>query len=531
MKYRHKWFGGTALAVATMMLASCASDNEVPTDGPTGGNTVVTEISDSICDVLGKSAINEFLIFAQNPRSSFRMENCSAYLTDWAKQHKLKYGIDDSLNVWIDVPANTKEMESMPKVILQGHQDMVCAWKSNESHDPTTEVGEPYYDGNWLKGKGINLGADDGIGVGMALAIAKSNVAHGPLRLLFTTNEDCGMYGVMDLDPKVLDADYLISFDDEDYPKLTTGSQGCYLWTNSKKYEVSNPDASGKLITLDVKELLGGHSGINIGDKRLSATTILAKVVKDVITPNEGRLISIDCGTAVNAIANILSLQFVVDADNAAGCKSEIESILADYQKEYTEEKTISSTCNVNDVPVTNVASVSAEGLLTDLNQYFEEVKQGVIERQKTDDLVTKSNNIGVVKLSNGELTLTSLLRSFNDEWIKSEKNRLTALTTTLSMELGNDMFMPAWDTKDDDPFIELIFKNYKEVDSNARKAKAQGGLECGYFVQKKPGINTAAMGPTIKGAHTIDEALDTTTMKPLMKVVMKTLHQVNTLK
>lgn len=113
----------------------------------------------------------------------------------------------------------------MPKVILQAHQDMVCAWNSGESHEPTTEVGVPYFDGNNLKGKNINLGADDGIGVGMALAITKSNVAHGPLRMLFTTNEDCGIYGVMALDPQVLDADYLISFDDEDYPKATTGCQ------------------------------------------------------------------------------------------------------------------------------------------------------------------------------------------------------------------------------------------------------------------------------------------------------------------
>ncbi len=530
MKYNGKRLWGATLAAATLMLASCASDNEVPTDGPTDGNTVVTEISDSICDVLAKSAIDQFLIFAQNPRSSFRMENCSAYLTDWAKQHKLEYGIDDSLNIWMDVPANTKEMESMPKVILQGHQDMVCAWKSDESYDPTTEVGEPYYDGDWLKGKGINLGADDGIGVGMALAIAKSNVAHGPLRLLFTTNEDCGMYGAMVLDPKVLDADYLISFDDEAYPKLTTGCLGAYVWTSSKKYELSNPSVSGKLITLDVKGLLGGHSGMAIGEKRLSAATILAKMVKDVITPNGGKLITIDCGTAINAIANILNLQFVVDADRASGCKSEMESILADFQKEYTNED-IQGNCSVADVPATNVASVSAEELLADLNKYFEDVVQGVVEREGTDGLVLKSNNIGVVKLSNGELAINSSLRSYNDEWIKSEKVRLTALASTLSMKLSNELLMPAWDTDANDPFIGLIFSNYQAMDANARKAKAPGGLECGYFAQKKPGINAAAMGPTIKGAHTIDEALDTTTVKPLMKVVMNTLHQIHTIK
>ncbi len=529
MKYKNKWTGGAAWVTATLMLASCASDNVDTTTGPTPNETVVTEISDSICNVLAKSSIDEFLTFAKNPRSSFRMEKCSAYLTNWAREHNLEYGIDDSLNVWIDVPANTKEMEAMPKVILQAHQDMVCAWNSGESHDPTTEVGVPYYDGDNLKGKNINLGADDGIGVGMALAIAKSNVAHGPLRMLFTTNEDCGMYGVMALDPQVLDADYLISFDDEDYPKVTTGCQGAYVWTSGKKYELSNP--SGKIVTLNVTGLLGGHSGAAIGEKRLSAATILAKVTKNVITPNGGKLISIDCGTAVNAIANVLQLQFTVDAGKGEKCKGEIENVLEDFKKEYTDEAGITSTCSVADAPITNAATVSAEGLLTDLNKYFEDVAQGVVEREGADGLVVKSGNIGIVKLSGGNLTISSSIRSYKDEWLNSEKTRLTQLASTLNMELGNEIVIPAWDTEANDPFIGLVYKNYQAVDANAYKAKAPGGLECAYFVQKKPGINAAAMGPTIKGAHTIDEALDTTTVKPLMRVVMNTLHQINTIK
>ena len=528
MKNKNKWQEVASLAVATLMLASCASDNDTPaSDLP--HNPVVTEISDSICDVLAKSSIKEFLAFAKIPRSSFRMEKCSAYLTDWAKAHNLEYGIDDSLNVWMDLPANTREMESMPKVILQAHQDMVCAWNSGESHDPTTEVGVPIYEGNYLKGQGINLGADDGIGVGMALAIAKSDVAHGPLRLLFTTNEDCGMYGAMFLDPKVLDADYLISFDDEDYPKVTTGSQGAYVWTSSKKYELSNP--YGKIVTLSVKGLLGGHSGMAIGEKRLSAATILAKVTKDVITPSGGKMMTIDCGTVMNAIANVLNLHFVVDADKAETCKSEIETLLRDFQSQYPDETAISSSCSVADAPITNVASVSAEEVLADLNKYFEDVAQGVVEREGTDGLVIKSSNIGVVKLSGGELSIASSIRSLKDEWLKSEKSRLTTLASTLTMALSNEILMPAWDTPADDPFIDLVFKNYQAVDATAYKAKCPGGLECAYFIDKKPGIKTAAMGPTIKGAHTIDEKLDTTTVKPLMKVVMNTLHHINTLK
>ncbi len=519
------------MAIATLMMASCASDNDAQTDETPHGGTVVTEITDSVCDALAKSSINEFLAFAKIPRPSFYMKKSSAYLTNWAREHNLEYGIDDSLNVWMDLPANTKEMETMPKVILQAHQDMVCAWNSSKTLDPTQDVGTPVYEGNNLKGKEMNLGADDGIGVGMALAIAKSNMAHGPLRLLFTVNEEVGMFGAMSLDPKVLDADYLISFDDEDYPKVTTGSQGAYAWTYKKKYELSNPSSQGKIVTLDVKGLLGGHSGMAIGEKRLSGATILAKVIKDVVTPNGGKLISVDCGTAVNVIANMLNMKFVVDADKAANCKSEIENILKDFLKEYTTETAIESNCSVADVPFTNAATVCGEGVLTDLNKYFEDVVQGVVERDGNEGFVIKSSNIGVVKLSGGELEISSSLRSLKDEWLKSEKTRLTELASTINMTLDNEILIPAWDTEASDPFIGLIFKNYQAMDAKAYKSKCGGSLECAYFTSLKPGINTAAMGPTIKGAHTYEETMDTTTVKPLMKVLLNTLHQINTLK
>ncbi len=524
MKYKNKWVG-VALIAASLVLASCAGDNNDPT---TGVEPVVTELTDDVCDALGKSSIEEFLAFAKTPRCTFYSTKSSAYLVEWAKKHNLEYGVDDSLNVWMDVPANAEAMKAYPKVILQAHQDMVCDSKPGETYDYKQVVGEPYYDGNKLMGKKVNLGADDGIGVGMALVIAASNVAHGPLRLLFTTNEDCGMYGVDALSPSVLDADYLISFDDEDYAKVTTGCLGSYVNEMGKTYAVGQAVAGGKEITLDVAGLRGGHSGATIGEKRLSGVTILAKVLKDVVTPNEGRLVAINSGAAPNAIANNLKLQFVVDADIADACKTSIEQILADYKTEYTEES-FTATCTATDVPAADAANVCPEQALADLNQYFANQTQGVIEREGTDGLVTKSNNIAVVTLVDGKVVLISAARAYDDNWLQSVKASVASLKSELGMTLSNEISMPAWDTPDDDSFVSFVYDIYKGIDSKAYKNKAPGGLECAYFVKKKPSVKTVAMGPDIKGAHTIDEYLDISTMKPMMKVVMSILQKIGT--
>ena len=504
-----------------MMFVSCASDNY------DGGHdaTTVTELTDNVCDALGKSAVEEFLAFAENPRCSFYSAKSSAYLMEWAKKHGMEYGVDDSLNVWIDVPANAADMESLPKVILQAHQDMVCDSKPGETYDYRQVVGEPYYDGTKLKGRKMNLGADDGIGVGMALAVAKSNVAHGPLRLIFTTNEDCGLYGVKALSPAVIDADYLISFDDEDYAKVTTGCLGGYANDMKKTYSVGQAAAGGKEVSLEVTGLLGGHSGAMIGSHRLSAATILAKVVKDVVTPDGGKIVAIDCGFASNAIANRLKMSFVVDAGKADASKTAIEKILADYKAEYPEE-TDTHTCTVADVPVADAANACPEQTLADINKYFAARTQGVVEREGTDGIVTKSNNIGVVTLDKGCLTITSLLRSYSNDWISSEATSIAALASAMGMKIDNEITLPAWDTPDDDPFLSYVYNIYKDLEPKTIKRKAEGGLECAYFLQKKPALKTVALGPDIKGAHTSDEYVDTATMKPLMKVVMTVLQK-----
>ncbi len=508
-----------AVATMSLMMASCSNDDPTP-DKP------VTPPSDETFEALKQSSINEFLEFAKNPRLGFHLDKAKAYLKTWAEKHGYPFYSDDFDNVWIDVPANNEAMANYPKVILQGHTDMICASKAGETYDYTTEVGEPYYDGDLLKGRKINLGSDDGIGVGIALAIASSDVPHGPLRLLFTANEDYDMSGAINLDPSVLDAAYMINIDEEEAGKISVGCLGSFSLEFRKGYTsvAATPDMMA--VNVNITGLRGGHSGVMIGEHRLSATTVTADIVSNVIAPIGGNLIFIDCGRAENALAIESNLEFAVPSSKTAECNAEIDKILAKYIAEYPDETEFDYTVIVHDLEDDD--ELCPVQLNADLKAFFSTATQGVIEWE--DNLPSKSNNIGVIHMHDADLWIEDMFRSYNAQWIESERARLLGEGVKLGFDGSVTGHVPTWDTPGVSPLKDLVYKYYKDANPNAFVDKAKGGLECAYFVLKNPQLYAVSVGPQLDGAHTIDEAVHVSTITPLLKAIVNTLQHINEL-
>ncbi len=505
-----------AVATMSLMMASCSNDDPKPVNPVTP--------TDETFEALKQSSINEFLDFAKNPRLGFHLDKAKAYLKSWAEKHGYQYNSDAFDNVWIDVPANNSAMANYPKVILQGHTDMICASKAGESYDYTTEVGEPYYDGDLLKGRKINLGSDDGIGVGIALAIASSDVAHGPLRLLFTANEDYDMSGAINLDPSVLDANYMINIDEEEAGKISVGCLGSYSLEFARNYTTSSTSSDTKVLAVNITGLRGGHSGVMIGEHRLSATTVTADVVKNVITPAGGNIVTINCGHAVNAIAIESFVEFAVPSSKIDECKEAIDKIMAVYISEYPDETEFDF--DVAERSLTSEDVLCSAQLNTDLNAFFATATQGVIEKE--GDLPSKSNNIGEIILSDGSLWIEDMFRSYSAQWIESERDRLIAEGEKIGFNVQVTGYVPTWDTPGVSPLKDLIYKYYKDANPNAFTDKAKGGLECAYFVLKNPQLYAVSVGPQLDGAHTIDEAVHVSTITPLLKAIVNTLQHIN---
>lgn len=509
-----------SMIVAGVFITSCSDNDE--NNPPQPDPTVDYE-------QLKESAVQEFIDFAKNPRPSYYHDKALEYLQNVAKQNGWKWERDEYGNCWIDVPA-TKGYEDYPNFILQAHTDMVCAAAEGETYDFQKVVGTPVREGNLLRGEHINLGADNGIGVGMILSIIKSNVGHGPLRCLFTADEEPGMLGTKALDKSVINADYLFSIDSENLGEIVYGCSGGCIFSFSREFARVQSTDGMTVFSLAVSGLRGGHSGVNIGDHRLSAVVVINEVIRQVCEKHDVMLVSINAGLASNAIATSGSILFAVKNPEVADVEREMRSVLDAFAMEYPEETIKQSIAQRSVSPDDYVCEASAAHQLTEL---FKEVKYGAFETSPDDPThVTKSANIGPMTLVDGEFCTDSYARSDFNDWLASYKNYLPEYAESIGFhgECVNDF--PAWCSTEVFPMVTMFKTNYAAaLGQPIVESFVQGGIEPTYFSQMHPGLQVTCMGPQIDDAHSINETLHIDGLKPLLEAIVKTLQSLNTLK
>ena len=249
-------------------------------------------------EAVANKAVAEFLSLTEVPRPCYHTEKALAYFQSFAEQHGFKHYRDDYGNFWMDIPA-AQGYESYPKVILQAHMDMVCVSDPGVDIDfETTGITATVGD-DAITADGVSLGADDGAGVGTILAIAESSIAHGPLRALITTDEDVGLLGAAALDPSAIDADYLINIDGEQAGQICYSTAGGLQASIKNQYSTEAVSSDETVWQLEVGNLLGGHSGVEIDKNRLSAVTAITDMLQSVIDAGIPiSLISSDFGAA-----------------------------------------------------------------------------------------------------------------------------------------------------------------------------------------------------------------------------------------
>lgn len=268
-------------------------------------------------------------------------------------------------------------MEDKPKVILQGHMDMVYA-SDLENPDETNAYVKAVVNEKTITSDGkTSLGADDGIGLGMSLAFATSNIPHGPLRILATADEDVGLVGASHLNPKAVDSDYLLNIDSEEYGQITYSSAGGTRISIDGDVDQESLLGTETGVSIAVSGLLGGHSGAVITEKRLSAVTFLRAVANKLVEEKVSfRFAAIDAGYAENALANTGSMDLVVsksDAEKAMRLATEVGQSL---KQEYTIEKNMNVVIEENITITQATTLVATENILGCLNG----IKQGVIK-------------------------------------------------------------------------------------------------------------------------------------------------------
>ncbi|MCD8028034.1 MAG: beta-Ala-His dipeptidase [Erysipelotrichaceae bacterium] len=439
------------------------------------------------------------------PHGSYHEERISNYLVEFAKKHHLKYEQDVMYNVIIFKDAS-KGYEDHEPVIMQGHMDMVCEKNKDCDYDFDNDPLDLYVENHYLHARGTTLGADDGCGVCYMLALlSDENLQHPPLECIFTVQEEVGLCGAFGLDVSSLKGKRMIGLDSETEGETCTSSSGGNDLMITKQIEFVENDSP--VYVLDIKGLLGGHSGECINKSRGNANKIAARILYHLLKDGiDIRLVNIHGGLKNNVIPRECQVIFASNVNYgiisnhiityALDIKNELS--ISDPNLKVTLKKGEAKHC---------INSIDSEAIINVM--YL--VPNGKLDESQTiPGLTTLSLNMGIVRTHDNNVTIDISIRSP----LESARNELCLQIEQISflydsyIEVSNPY--PGWDY---DPHSQLreAFKEYyfKSTGNILKEVATHGGLETGVWADKIPGIDIITFGPNMSGIHTPDETLD----------------------
>ena len=438
------------------------------------------------------------------------------------------------MNVIMRVPA-TPGYEDHEGVILQAHMDMVCEKNGDVQHDFMTDPIDTWVDGEWLKAKGTTLGADNGIGIAMALAaITDKELAHPEIECLFTVDEETGLTGAEKLQDGMLKGKRLINLDSEDDGQIFIGCAGGIDTLAKMHYEPSaiSNQSSAIAIRLSVSGLMGGHSGDDINKGRANANQLIVWFLARILPQAEVQLASIQGGNLRNAIAREAEATIVIPMAYKEQIRIEWNHYIAQMEGVFGEvEKDMRLELETTDMPETVIPSDKAYRLVMALC----ECPHGMIAMSKEmPGLVETSTNLASVKMKSQEPTANSQCYIEVNTSQRSSKEPAKhhlkwVVEQALAMacdEVTHGDGYPGWAPNPNSPLLEVVRKAYTDLYKDEPKVLAiHAGLECGLFLEKYPYLDMVSIGPQMYGVHSPQERLSIPSTERCYRWLCQTLR------
>ena len=481
-----------------------------------------------------KRVFDIFAEICKVPRPSKHEEQISQWLQSFAKEHGIECVADEAMNVIMRVPA-TAGYEDHEGVILQAHMDMVAEKDGNVEHDFLKDPIETYIDGDWLKAKGTTLGADDGIGISMALAIITDpELQHPAIECLFTVDEETGLTGAMKLQDGMLRSKRLINIDSEDDGQIFIGCAGGIDTLAKMHYESESLEAKGDrlAIRLSVSGLMGGHSGDDINKGRANANQLLVWFLARIWPQTEILLASIQGGNLRNAIAREAEAVLVIPFAYKEQIRVEWNRYVAQMENVFGEvEKEMRLELETTDMPKTFIPAEKACRLIMALC----ECPHGMIAMSsEMPGLVETSTNLASIKMKQsclegakkeGYIEINTSQRSSKET---SKHHLKWVVEQALSMacdEVTHGDGYPGWNPNPHSALLEVVKKAYVDLFKTEPKVLAiHAGLECGLFLEKYPYLDMVSVGPQMYGVHSPQERLSISSTERCYQWLCQTL-------
>ncbi len=444
----------------------------------------------------------------QIPRPSKHEEKMIEFLLDFGQKLNLDTRRDETGNVIIRKPA-TPGMEDRQTIVLQSHMDMVCEKNRDLEFDFNKDAIQTFIDGEWMKAKGTTLGADDGIGVAMEMALLEAdNIKHGPLECVFTRDEETGLTGAEGMKSDFMTGRLLVNLDSEDEGQIFVSCAGGCRTLAQFDYQEEALPAGFFTFSLAIKGLTGGHSGDDIDKKRANANKLLARFLYTSQQKYDLRLVDIQAGGLHNAIPREAWCLCAVPTKDKESITVDWNLYQADVEEEYSvTEKTMTFALE-SETPATSAITKDCSKRLI---MALQAVDNGVYAYCQDLDLIETSSNLASIR-KHPETKTIDILSSQRSSILSARHNMANTIAAAFELagakvDIGEGY--PGWKMNPNSEILHIAVEQYKKLfkkDPIVRGIHA--GLECGLFSEKFPGMDMISMGPTLRGVHSPDEKL-----------------------
>ncbi|MBF9017018.1 MULTISPECIES: beta-Ala-His dipeptidase [unclassified Oceanispirochaeta] len=446
----------------------------------------------------------------KTPRKSGNRGPITAYLRGWAEKRGYEVKQDKTDNLLIRVPP-TPGYEKAPIIVLQGHSDMVCEKVPESNHDFTKDAVKLVREGDWIKGDGTTIGADNGIAIALAMELVSSEDAeHPPIEILITSDEEIGLVGANALEDGFVEGKVLINLDSEEEGIFTIGCAGGADSDFTVPVNSAAP-GSAQFYTLTLGGLKGGHSGMDIALNHGNALKMIERVLSSLSTQKGFSLASINGGSgATNAICRDADAVFAADGDIrpliaewASLLKGECGTVEEDFFLTVIEASAPGKVLNAD----------SAQRVLRTIR-----LTPHGVEKMSSDieGLVETSSNLAWAEISADKARLQTSQRSAVMSELKDMNERMIAVAELAGGSCFTLNKYPSWKPNPSSALLERCTRIYKECCGKEAVVEAiHAGLECGLIGDKYPGMDMISMGPSMEAVHTPGERLYVPSLEP----------------
>lgn len=473
-----------------------------------------------------QNVFNHFEDLTRIPRGSGNEKGVSDFLYKFAKDCGLEVIQDEFLNIIINKPA-TKGYENAPKVILQGHMDIVCAKIDGLNFDFEKDPIKLIVEDDMIRTAGTTLGADNGIAVAMIMAILESKeIEHPALCGLVTVSEETGMDGALNLKSEDVSGDILINIDAEEEGTLICSCAGGVQSVVEIPITWNTLSTEKETYEIKVTGLLGGHSGMEINKNRANSIKLLGRVLETLDKNINYDIANVFGGQKMNIIANEARVVITLDSNHVKTLDEQLSKLENIFKNEF---KTADSNVKITYSKLNNIDTVMGETTKTSLVNVLRLLPFSIQTMSaEIEGLVESSANVGVISTNNKcikiENSIRSSVRTLKDEI--AQRIDIISKNNSANMSLVSDY--PEWEYKLNSPIRDLMGKVYLDMYGQEIEIDAiHAGLECGLLKEKVGDIDMISMGPNIYDVHTPNEHLSISSTERVFDFLCEVLRRI----